>query len=276
MNLKKISKTVASVLVLALGGYAYLSSNGYIDDPFGILEQDKTDGSKAPSEATESTDSIYSIKDWSNTSTTVNGIEIPQFDGENDAYVLNDNEPFFTSDELVYTETYIAFSDLDYYGRAGVANAVVGQETMQTHERGSISDIHPSGWWEAKQSDVNVNRSHLIGNNLYGDVTDCSENMITGSRQLNAGGTFEGSMLQYEIQLANYLEDTGNHVRYRVTPVFENNDATCKGVLMEAESLEDGGEGLKFCVYIYNVQDGYECNYQTGVWEKVTTAEVLE
>ena len=81
-------------------------------------------------------------------------------------------------------------------------------------------------------------------------------------------------MLQYEIMVANYMRDTGNHVRYRVSPVFENNDATCKGVLMEAESLEDHGEGLKFCVYIYNVQDGYECDYQTGVWEKVTTAIV--
>lgn len=261
-------------MIIVLGVYAFLTSEGYVDDPLNIIEKDTEAGEAAS--VTEPSNSSNTITDWSNTSTTVNGVEIPAFDGQNDAYVLNDGEPFFTSEDLVYTETYINFSDLDLLGRAGVANAVVGQETMQTHERGSISDIHPSGWWEAKQTDVNVNRSHLIGNNLYGDITDCTENMITGSRQLNAGGTFEGSMLQYEIQLANYLEDTGNHVRYRVTPVFENNDATCKGVLMEAESLEDGGAGLKFCVYIYNVQDGYTCDYQTGVWEKITTATVLE
>ena len=281
-NINRITKVVLSALMVCLGIYVFLDDKGVVNDPLNILSN--SDSAKSAvtsstevSESTSTSDSVSNtIVDWSNTNTTVNGLEIPNFDGENDAYVLNNNEPFFTSDELVYTETYINFSDLDTYGRAGVASAVLGQETMQTHDRGSISDIHPSGWWEAKQTDINVNRSHLIGNNLYGDITDCSENMITGSRQLNAGGTFKGSMLQYEIEVADYLEETGNHVRYRVSPVFENNDVTCKGVLMEAESMEDGGTGLKFCVYIYNVQDGYTCDYQTGLWEKVTTAEVLK
>ena len=274
-KINKLTKVIVSVVVACACLYTYLVKKNIIDDSLNILDKNiiqtptTDDNNTETSPATSNT-----ITDWSNTTTTVNGIEIPQFDGTNDAYILN--EPFFTSDELVYTETYINFSDLDAYGRAGVANAVLGQETMQTHERGSISDIHPSGWWEAKQTDINVNRSHLIGNNLYGDITDCTENMITGSRQLNASGTFNGSMLQYEIEVANYLENTGNHVRYRVSPVFENNDVTCKGVLMEAESMEDGGAGLKFCVYIYNVQDGYTCDYQTGLWEKITTAEVLE
>lgn len=272
-KINKFTKFIVSILVVCMCVYTYLAKNNIIDDSLNVLDKIKDIDNN-----TDSTDSNVTksntITDWSNTSTTVNGITIPQFDGTNDAYVLD--EPFFTSEELVDTETYINFSDLDTYGRAGVANAVLGQETMQTHERGSISNIHPSGWWEAKQTDINVNRSHLIGNNLYGDITDCTENMITGSRQLNAGGTFSGSMLQYEIEVANYLETTGNHVRYRVSPVFENNDVTCKGVLMEAESMEDGGAGLKFCVYIYNVQDGYTCDYQTGLWEKVTTAEVYE
>lgn len=272
-KINKLSQLIISVIVVCMGGYVFLTEKNIINDPLNILDNtvfEDTDNN------TKSNNSSNKITDWSNTSTTINDIDIPQFDGENDAYVLNENEPFFTSDELVYNETYINFSDLDAYGRAGVANAVLGQETMQTHERGSISEIHPSGWWEAKQTDINVNRSHLIGNNLYGDITDCSENMITGSRQLNAGGAFNGSMLQYEIEVANYLEETGNHVRYRVSPVFENYDVTCKGVLMEAESIEDSGAGLKFCVYIYNVQNGYTCDYQTGVWEKITTAELYE
>lgn len=274
-KINKLAKVIVSVVVACACLYTYLVKNNIIDDSLNFLDKNIIQVPTTDNNDTEtSTATSNTITDWSNTSTTVNGIEIPQFDGTNDAYVLD--EPFFTSDELVYTETYINFSDLDTYGRAGVASAVLGQETMQTHERGSISDIHPSGWWEAKQTDINVNRSHLIGNNLYGDITDCTENMITGSRQLNAGGTFNGSMLQYEIEVANYLENTGNHVRYRVSPVFENNDVTCKGVLMEAESMEDGGAGLKFCVYIYNVQDGYTCDYQTGLWEKITTAEVLE
>lgn len=260
---KRAVQKIISVVCICICAYVFLNNEGIINDPLNII------GSSSSGHLKSNT-----IVDYSNTTAVVNGISIPEFDGTHDAYVLNDDTPFFTSEDLVYTETYTSFSPLDEYGRAGVADSVIGTETMQDHDRGSIADIHPSGWWEAKQTDVNVNRSHLIGNNLAGDVTDCAENMITGSRQLNAGGSFEGSMLQYEIMVANYMRDTGNHVRYRVSPVFENNDATCKGVLMEAESLEDHGEGLKFCVYIYNVQDGYECDYQTGVWEKVTTAIV--
>lgn len=223
---------------------------------------------------TNTADSSFDITDYSNTSVTVHDIQIPQYDGTSAAYVLNDNEPFFVSSDLSSTAAAVEFSSLDDYGRAGVANAVLGKEIMQTHERGSISSIHPSGWWEAKQSDVNVNRSHLIGNNLAGDQTDVSENMITGSRQLNAGGKVKGSMLDYENDVADYMEDTGNHVRYRVTPVFENNDTTAHGVLMEAESIEDNGSGIKFCVYIYNIQPDYVCDYQTGEWSKITQPEL--
>ena len=264
-KIKRLLKKIGSLIGVCICAYIFLDSKGLIDDSLHLFGKS---GIKPPASNT--------IVDYSNTTASINGIEIPEFDGTHDAYVLNEDTPFFTSEDLVYTETYTNFSPLDERGRVGVADSVIGTETMQNHDRGSIADIHPSGWWEAKQTDVNVNRSHLIGNNLAGDITDCTENMITGSRQLNAGGSFEGSMLQYEIMAANYMRDTGNHVRYRVSPVFENNDATAKGVLMEAESLEDRGEGLKFCVYIYNVQDGYECDYQTGVWEKVTTATVHE
>lgn len=118
------------------------------------------------------------------------------------------------------------------------------------------------------------NRSHLIGNNLAGDQTDCSEDMITGSRQLNAGSSeVPGSMLVYENQVADYMEETGNHVRYRVTPVFEDRDVTAHGVLMEAESIEDNGAGIEFAVYIYNVQPGWVCDYFTGEWTQISDPE---
>lgn len=264
MKQSTFKKFISGALVLLICGYVILNNTGIINDPLHILQPEyKTN--KTASNPT----------DYSNTAVTYNGIDIPQFDGENDAYILNNNTPYFVSEDFV-TMPYFKLSPLDSQGRAGVAMACLSKDTMQTHERGSISDIHPSGWWEAKNSDVNVNRSHLIGNNLAGDQTDVAENMITGSRQLNAGGAFKGSMLQYENQIADYLEDTGNHVIYRVTPVFDGNDATCHGVLMEAESVEDNGEGIKFCVYIYNVQEGYTCNYQTGVWEKITTPELTE
>ena len=217
-------------------------------------------------------------QDYSNTVTTVNGITVPEYDGQNVAYILNGNEPFFITEyDLASTDTYVKFSDLDIYERRGEANAVIGPETLATEERGNISSIHPSGWWEAKQTDVNVNRCHLIAFCLAGNQTNVVENLITGSRALNADVTgCNGSMLDYELQTVNYIEETGNHVRYRVTPIFENVDVTAKGVLMEAESIEDQGQGLKYCVWIYNVQPEYVCNYTTGLWEHVTTPELTE
>lgn len=199
------------------------------------------------------------ITDFSNTSTVVNGVEIPQYTGE--PYVtVNNNEPYFLEEELTNV-TYVSFSSLDKLERQGVADAVLGPETLQFHERGSISQFHPSGWWEAKETDVNINRCHLIGNQLAGDQSDCLENLVTGSRYMNVDG-----MLPFENQVDDYIEDTANHVRYRVTPVFEGNDVTCKGVLMEAESVEDPGS-FKFCVWCYNVEPDYVCDYLTGKWE---------
>ena len=71
-------------------------------------------------------------------------------------------------------------------------------------------------------------------------------------------------MLPYEIKVAQYVEDTGNHVLYRVTPVFEGNNLLASGVLMEAYSVEDQGKGISFCIYAYNVQPGITINYKNG------------
>ena len=220
------------------------------------------------------------LTDYANTEITFSAadgteISIPRYDGTSDVYTVSET-PYFSAEDLGSTDVYFAVSDLDDLGRAGVANAVLGPESMQTHDRGSIFDIHPAGWWEAKASSVNVNRSHLIGNNLAGDQTDCEENMITGSRQLNAGSAeVPGSMLEYENQIADYMEDTGNHVRYRVTPVFEDRDVTSHGVFMEAESIEDSGAGIKFAVYVYNIQPGWVCDYDSGEWSLITEPELI-
>ena len=122
------------------------------------------------------------LTDYANTEITFSAadgteISIPRYDGTSDVYTVSET-PYFSAEDLGSTDVYFAVSDLDDLGRAGVANAVLGPESMQTHDRGSISNIHPSGWWEAKASAVNVNRSHLIGNNLAGDQTDCEKNMI--------------------------------------------------------------------------------------------------
>ena len=147
-------------------------------------------------------------------------------------------------------------------GRCGVAYASVGKDLMPTEERGSIGQVKPSGWHTIKYDNVDgkylYNRCHLIGYQLTAENAN-EKNLITGTRYLNVQG-----MLPFENMAADYVKETGNHVLYRVTPVFEGSNLVASGVLMEAESVEDKGEGILCCVYVYNVQPGININYATG------------
>lgn len=185
---------------------------------------------------------------------------VPAYSGQPYA-IVNDNKPYFTDADLtaVSFETY---SDLDSLGRCGVAYASVGKDLMPTEERGSIGQVKPSGWHTIKYDNVDgkylYNRCHLIGYQLTAENAN-EKNLITGTRYLNVQG-----MLPFENMAADYVKETGNHVLYRVTPVFEGSNLVASGVLMEAESVEDKGEGILYCVYVYNVQPGININYATG------------
>lgn len=185
---------------------------------------------------------------------------VPEYSG--DAYViLNQNVPNFTADELT-TEPFEIYSPLDSLGRCGIAVANVCREIMPTEERGSIGMVKPSGWQTVKYDVIKdkylYNRCHLIGYQLSGENAN-EENLITGTRYLNMEG-----MLPFENDIAEYVENTGNHVLLRVTPIFEGNDLVAKGVQMEAMSVEDHGQGLMFHVFCYNVQPGVEIDYSDG------------
>lgn len=186
--------------------------------------------------------------------------ELPAYDGE--AYVvLGDNVPLFTEGELT-TASYELYGALDALGRCGTAMACVGQDIMPTEERGSIGSIKPTGWQTAKYDFVDgkylYNRCHLIGFQLTGENAN-EHNLITGTRYMNVEG-----MLPFENMVADYVKETGNHVMYRVTPLFEGNNLLAHGVTMEAYSVEDNGEGICFYVYCYNVQPGVKINYRDG------------
>ena len=154
------------------------------------------------------------------------------------------------------------YSDLDNLGRCGVAMASVGQDIMPTEERGSIGQIKPAGWHTVKYDCVDgkylYNRCHLLGYQLTGENAN-ERNLITGTRYLNVDG-----MLPFENMVADYVMETGNHVMYRVTPIYTGNNLVADGVLMEGYSVEDQGEGITFCVYVYNVQPGVRIDYATG------------
>lgn len=192
--------------------------------------------------------------------TVIDLSSIPAFSG--DPYVvINNNEPGFTDDELT-TTSFETYSDLDSLGRCSVAYANIGTDLMPTEERGSIGQVKPSGWHTVKYDCVDgkylYNRCHLIGYQLTAENAN-TKNLITGTRYLNVEG-----MLPFENMVADYIKETGNHVLYRVTPIFDGENLVANGVLMEAKSVEDDGEGILFNVYCYNVQPGVSIDYATG------------
>ena len=186
--------------------------------------------------------------------------EVPEFSGE-PYVVINGGEPFFTKEEIT-TESYEKYSELDELGRCGVAMACIGRDLMPTEERGEIGHVKPSGWVQAQYDCVPgkylYDRCHLIGFQLTGE-NDNKKNLITGTRYMNWDG-----MVEFENMIADYVKETGNHVMYRVTPMFYENELVARGVHMEAYSVEDNGEGVSFNVYAYNIQPGIVIDYATG------------
>lgn len=177
---------------------------------------------------------------------------------------LNNNTPYFTEDEIAVaaSSSYEAYSPLDSLGRCGITQASLSLDTMPTEERGEIGSVKPSGWHTVKYDGIDgnylYNRCHLIGYQLSGENSN-TRNLITGTRYMNVEG-----MLPYENKTADYIKSTGNHVLYRVIPIFEGDNLLASGVTMEAYSIEDAGKGLSFCVYCYNVQPGITINYVNG------------
>ena len=191
--------------------------------------------------------------------TSVSSVEyVPDFSGEPYVFIGNSKPDF----ENTTTNSYETYAPLDELGRCGTAEACVGIDLMPTEERGSIGSVKPSGWQSAKYDCVDgkylYNRCHLIGYQLSGENAN-KQNLITGTRYMNVEG-----MLPFENMVADYVKETDNHVMYRITPHFYGDELVARGVIMEALSVEDDGEGVCFSVYVYNVQPGVVIDYATG------------
>lgn len=185
-------------------------------------------------------------------------VEVPE--GE-EVLVINDNIPFFSNEDITSVDVYHRNGSLDSMGRVTAANALLGVEIMPAEQRGNISGHEPTGWNQASYANIDsggwlYNRSHLIGHQLTGN--DDYANLMTGTRAFNV------RMLEYENFVANYIETTENHVRYRVTPVFKGDNLVATGAYMEGFSIEDNGEGIMFNIYVPNVQEGVTINYVDG------------
>lgn len=220
----------------------------------------------------ESGQQVSENQNKTSTEKSVSSDDIPDYSGKM-TVVVDENQPDFTSKDLT-KKSYESYSNLDSEGRCQTAQACIGKDIMPKEERGAIGMVKPSGWHTVKYSNVDgkylYNRCHLIAYQLTGENAN-RKNLITGTRSFNVDG-----MLPYEEMVGNYVRETGNHVLYRVTPVFEEDNLVAKGVEMEAMSVEDKGEDLKFHVFVYNVQDGIRIDYETGESRKDSSVTVSE
>ncbi|HCK87544.1 MAG TPA: hypothetical protein DHW39_01920 [Erysipelotrichaceae bacterium] len=191
-------------------------------------------------------------------------IQVPEYSG--DPYIeMNGNVPYFSRRQEA-GRSYLSLSEMDALGRCGQAEAVICAAGLPSEKRGSIQNVRPSGWHTVRYDDVIedrylYNRCHLVAYELCGDNDE--RQLVTGTRYMNVSG-----MLPYENRVRDYVLSTGNHVQYRATPVFIDEELVCRGILLEAYSVEDQGKGIQFCVFCFNVQPGIRIDYLTGQSER--------
>ena len=230
-----------------------------------VVEANETAESEITEEVVETTEETPETEDKQSDAQAEEFVfrlsDVPEYSGE--PYVeLNNNVPLFKEEDK-NDLAFELYSDLDSFGRCGVASVNIANYMLPTEERGAIGDVKPSGWQTVKYEGVVegnylYNRCHLIGYLLTGK-NDVARNLITGTRYFNVQG-----MGPFENKVCDYLERSDNHVLYRVTPVYENDNLVASGVTMEAYSVEDNGAGICFYVFVYNVQPGIEIDYKTG------------
>lgn len=264
-----------SILLLMLGAalginwayqYYMRRPDEPIKDKVELIAQPLKKGKKVTQSKNNKSKNTTRTKSSTTTTNPTTGAElnIPEFDGQTSYIAINNNVPSFTEEEKTQKRAFESYGELDSLGRVTQSEAVLGRETMPAkgEKRGSISQVKPTGWGTYRFRFVDggylYNRSHMIGWQLSAENAN-PKNLATGTRFFNVNG-----MLPFEDMVASYIKETGNHVRYRVTPHFEGSELVMRGLQMEAYSVEDEGEGISFNVYVYNSQPGVYIDYQTG------------
>lgn len=237
----------------------------------GDIKNDNIQNRVNENEINKSEDETKGVEEKENNKNVIQNTEndlislenLPSYSGE-PYIIINDNIPDFTQEERTDRNPFEFYSDLDSLGRVGMAEGVLGKETMpkENEKRGKIGNKKPTGWQNQKYEIVSgkylYNRCHLIGWQLSAE-NDNEKNLMTGTRYFNVDG-----MLPFENLVADYIKETNNHVRYRVKPYFKENNLVAHGLQIEARSIEDDGEGVEFNIYCYNVQPGIVINYSDG------------
>ena len=280
-TMKKLKLLLANIIlagVLVLGGCADAGESSQSSSSKETTAQESASSEDQSAETSaDGSDDKSSQTDFDNSSgadtagnaktatskaktSAVSTSKIPKYSGS--PYIkVHNNVPFFKKSDLT-EKVFEKYSKLDALGRCRTAYANICKATMPTEKRGRIGMVKPSGWHTVKYNNVDgkylYNRCHLIGYQLTAENAN-ERNLMTGTRYLNVNG-----MLPFENMVADYVKETNNHVLYRVTPMYTDENLLADGVLMEAESVEDKGKGISYCVYVYNVQPGIKIDYETG------------
>ncbi|MCR4685807.1 MAG: DNA/RNA non-specific endonuclease [Lachnospiraceae bacterium] len=188
---------------------------------------------------------------------------IPDYVGQ-DTITLNNGIPNFNEWDFENIQGE-HFSPLDRLGRCGVAYAMLDYTMMPKEPRGEITGVKPTGYRQKKYPGIVpsdppflYNRCHLIAYALTGQNAN-ELNLITGTRHMNTI-----LMLPFEEEVIHYLNDSNDHILYRVTPYFKDLELVARGVEIEACSVEDRGRSLRIHVFVYNVQPSVLIDYSTG------------
>ena len=274
-----IEFVIALLLFAIFMGFRWAYANGHLDQQslesqFNEIVPSELISSETTSAPVTSSESASTSSSATQTSEKVLAIVDVDFDKISDDTLvieLNNGVPYFTDSELSL-ESFEKYSDLDPLGRCGVAFACLTKDMMPPFdaERGDISEIKPSGWKSIPADDIDkgwlYNRSHLIAWALTGQDAN-PKNLVTGTRQFN-----NDAMLPNEIAVEEVLDaHPGLHVMYRVTPVYVGQELVCRGVIMEAFSVEDNGSAVCFCFFVPNVQKGWTIDYMTGTAKRNET-----
>lgn len=249
---------------LRFGFFMILFVSGILLTPASVNEASETqtiDSTVTVVTVTESTEELLETNEFYLDRVEINLEKIIEYSDES-YLILNDNYPFFDTENVPFiSQEY--YGDLDELGRSTYAYAILGSDLIPEEENPGVGQLRPTGWHTIRYDElINdrylYNRCHLIAYQLTGESSNIN-NLITGTRYLNIEG-----MSQFENMIAEYIHETENHVVYRVTPVYDGDNLVASGVLMEAYSVEDQGQGICFNVYCYNVQPGIDIDYKTG------------
>lgn len=172
--------------------------------------------------------------------------DVPLYTGA-DEVILNGGNSTFTAAELKYDGVgWAVYGNLDDWNRVTTMDAMV---TPNMYDTGTDADsrILPTGWKKSEQNAGNpeqLNRGHLLADVLGGSGEDW-RNLVTLYRNANYPTMYFAAedMVKTAIQ-------KGTVVRYRVTPIFMEEELMCKGLHIMAKSVTDNSIDLN--VYVFN------------------------